>query len=133
VSDLPEACPSAVEVCGARFACGGTPGHAPRHYFRAGGHGTLPKVSIEWDDDQAAVAPDGEPGRANPVTAILAVLREAEYPLSVGELVERTRIPGYTLYGYLRSMTHHGDVVKTGRNPSQYSIPDDGASARTGT
>jgi DNA-binding IclR family transcriptional regulator len=71
--------------------------------------------------------------RVNPVSAILAALREAEYPLSVGELAERTGLPAYTLYGYLRGMTHYGDIVKTGRNPSQYSVPDDGASARTGT
>ena len=59
----------------------------------------------------------------NPVTAILEALREAGYPLSAGELAERTRIPAYTLYGYLRSMTYYGDVVKTGRAPCQYALP----------
>jgi hypothetical protein len=29
-------------------------------------------------------------------------------------------------------MTHHGNVIKAGRNPSQYSVPDDGASAKVG-
>lgn len=69
----------------------------------------------------------------NPVTAVLAALREAGYPLSAGELAERTRIPACTLYGYLSSMTHYGDVVKTGSRPCQYSVPDGSGSVRVTT
>ena len=61
--------------------------------------------------------------RVSPVSVILAALREAEHPLSVGELAERTELPSYTLYGYLRSMTHHGNITRAGRNPGRYSLP----------
>jgi DNA-binding IclR family transcriptional regulator len=59
----------------------------------------------------------------NPVTLILGALREVGYPLSAGELAERTGLRQDLVYGYLRGMTYHGDITKTGRNPSQYALP----------
>src|SRR5262249_49767766 len=51
----PIACSSSImTVDGARFACGGTPGHGGKHTFSAGGKGTLPKMHVEWDDERAA-------------------------------------------------------------------------------
>lgn len=52
----PIACLSLIVVLGAQFDCGGTPGHAGLHTFDANGRGILPKMHVEWTDEQAGPA-----------------------------------------------------------------------------